>query len=263
MSPVTQPGPVRRRPVRDAITVLRRESLPALRSPIGLVFGMLQPLVFLALFGPLLTGMPGLPAESSWQWFVPAILLMLTLFGTAQGTGFGLQTELETGSFERLAVTPMSRSAILVGRSLKDVVELVAQALLIIGLTMLLGFRLYPGGALLGLALLAVVGIGMGSLSSALAIATRKSPETLYMVQSTLLFPLLFLSGMLLPLDMGPGWMEVVGRLNPLTYIVEASRSLFSGVVAEPVVLQGWVAAGALAALGLVLGTRGMRRVGG
>jgi ABC-2 type transport system permease protein len=244
--------------LRDTATVFLRESLPSLRSPSGLVFGMLQPLVFLLLFGPLLGGMPGLPAESGWQWFVPAILVMLALFGTT-GTGYMLLTEMQTGSHERLLVTPMNRSAMLVGRSMKDVVELLVQGVLICAVMVPFGFRLYPVGALIGFALLAVVGVGMGTLSYALAIACRKNQEMFYMVQQSLLFPLLFLSGMMLPLDMGPSWMQTVGGLNPLTPVVEAMRALFSGRVAEAVVVQGWIAAMLIAVIGVVLGTRGMR----
>ncbi|MBB4929747.1 ABC-2 type transport system permease protein [Lipingzhangella halophila] len=246
-------------PVRDATTIFVRESLPSWRSPLGLLFSMLQPLVFLALFGPLLAGIGGLPGGSSWQWFVPAILLMLALFGTT-GTGYNLLTEMQTGSHERLMVTPMSRSAILAGRSLKDVVELLVQAVLIIAITIPLGFTLHPVGALLGLGLLALVGLGVGALSHALAIACRRQQEMFYMVQQTLLFPLLLLSGLLLPLEMGPAWMSTVGALNPFTYVVEALRTLFSGTVADLAVLHGWAAAAALAVLGLALGDRGMSR---
>lgn len=244
--------------LRDTATVFLRESMPSLRAPWGLVFGMLQPLVFLLLFGPLLGGMPGLPSESGWQWFVPAILVMLALFGTT-GTGYMLLTEMQTGSHERLLVTPMNRSAMLVGRSLKDVGELLVQGVLICAVMVPFGFRLYPVGALTGFALLAVVGVGMGALSYALAIACRKNQEMFYMVQQSLLFPLLFLSGMMLPLDMGPSWMQAVGRLNPLTPVVEAMRTLFAGDVLAPVVLRGWIAAAAIAVIGVALGTRGMR----
>ncbi|RNL82823.1 ABC transporter permease [Halostreptopolyspora alba] len=246
-------------PFRDATTVFVRESLPTWRAPAGLAFSMLQPLVFLALFGPLLSGVGGMPGGSSWQWFVPAILLMLALFGTT-GTGYTLLTEMQTGSHERLMVTPMNRSSILAGRSLKDVVELLAQAVLIIALTIPLGFTPHPMGALLGLGLLALVGLGVGALSHALAIACRRHEEMFYMVQQTLLFPLLLLSGLLLPLELGPAWMSTVGALNPLTYVVEAMRALFAGTVADPVVLWGWVAAALLAVIGLSLGARGMRR---
>ncbi len=78
------------------------------------------------------------------------------------------------------------------------------------------GFDLYPVGALVGLALLAVFGVGLGSFSYALAIAVRKQDWMFWVVQQTLLFPLMILSGMLLPLETGPGWMRVAAQFNPL-----------------------------------------------
>ncbi len=245
--------------VADAVTVFVREMLPALRSPYGLVFGMVQPLVFLALFGPLLAGSGGFGGGAeAWTWFVPAVLMMLALFGTT-GTGYELLTEIQTGSHERLMVTPLSRAATLVGRTFSDVAKLLAQALLVVLVMLPFGLRPSPLGVVVALALLAVLGVGLGALSHALAIACRRQQESFYMVQSTLLYPLLFLSGLMLPLEMGPAWMQVAGRLNPLTYVVEAMRSLFAGDVLAPVVLAGLASAAAIAALGLALGTRALR----
>ena len=77
------------------------------------------------------------------------------------------------------------------------------------------GFELHPAGALVGLALLAVFGVGLGSFSYALAIAVRKQDWMFWVVQQTLLFPLMILSGMLLPLETGPGWMQVAAEVQP------------------------------------------------
>jgi ABC-2 type transport system permease protein len=243
--------------VQDAVTVFVRQSLPTLRSPFALTFNMMQPVIFLALFGPLLGGV-GMLGDASWQWFVPGVLVMLALFGTA-GTGYGLLTEMQTGSHERLLVTPMSRSALLAGRTGKDVAELLVQGLIIMVVMLPFGFRLHPVGALLGLALLAALGLAMGALSHALAIACRAQQESFWMVHQLLLFPLLLLSGIMLPLDLGPGWMQTAGRLNPLTSVVEAMRSLMDGTIASVTVLRGTVAVAVLVVMGLWLGVRAMR----
>lgn len=82
-----------------------------LRDPFSVVFGIVQPLVFLALFGPLLVGSLGgtdVLGGNVWQWFVPAILVMTTLFSTAT-TGSNLLYEIQTGAHERMLVTPLSR----------------------------------------------------------------------------------------------------------------------------------------------------------
>ncbi|MGH3339052.1 MAG: ABC transporter permease, partial [Propionibacteriaceae bacterium] len=81
-------------------------------------------------------------------------------------------------------------------------------------------------------------GVGMGAFSNALAIAARKREWMFWAVQQSLLFPLLILSGMMLPLEAGPRWIQVLGRFNPLTYIVDAERALFAGTFNDPAI--GW-----------------------
>lgn len=122
------------------------------------------------------------------------------------------------------------------------------------------GFELHPAGALLGLVLLTVFGVGLGSLSYALAVAVRRNDWMFWVVHQTLLFPLMILSGMLLPLETGPGWMRAVAHFNPLAHMVTAERLLFAGTLSDRAVLWGAIAAVATAAVGLVVGIRAMRR---
>jgi ABC-2 type transport system permease protein len=245
--------------IRDTGTVLIRELRPTLRDPFSPIFSMGQPLIFLALYGPLLNGMEGIGEGSPWQWFVPGILVMVALFGTSM-TGSNLLYEMQTGSHERMVVTPLSRSAMIIGRALKEMVPLVVQAIVIVLAVLPFGFRLYPLGAILGLLILATFGVGLGALSYALALAVRKQEWLFWAIQQTLNFPLLILSGMLLPLDAAPGWMQTASRLNPLTPIVQAERALFAGDFGHPSVVAGIITALAISAVGLFVGTRAMRR---
>ena len=251
------PAPaVRRSWVADTLTVMTRELRPVVREPFSVVFGLVQPLVFLALFGPLLAGSLGAELGAGvWQWFVPSILVMTTLFGTST-TGSNLQMEMQTGAHERLLVTPLPRSAQLVGRSLKEMVPVIAQGVIVIAVMLPFGFELHGVGVVLGLALLGALGVGLGSLSYALAIAVRSQEWMFWAVQQTFLFPAMILSGMLLPLDAGPAWMQAAARVNPLSYVVDAERALLAGELASTTVLWGWVAALATAALGLAVGIR-------
>ncbi|GIG88668.1 ABC transporter permease [Plantactinospora endophytica] len=267
-SPTPAPQGTRSGPLgllRDTGIVLTRELRPLLHDPFSVIFGMIQPLVFLGLFGPLLVGSLGGQAGTTlgdggvWQWFVPAILVMTALFGTST-TGANLLFEFQTGAHERMLVAPLSRPSLLVGRALKEMVPLAGQAVIIVLVMIPFGFRLYPVGALVGLALLAVFGVGLGALSYALAIAVRKQDWMFWVVQQTLIFPLMLLSGMLLPLDTGPGWMRVAAHFNPLAYLVDAERALFAGDLGSTTVLWGWVAALVTAAVGLTVGVRAMAR---
>lgn len=251
---------------RDTGIVLVRELRPVVRDPFSVLFGLVQPVVFLALFGPLLVGSLGgtttgqdVLGGNVWQWFVPSILVMTTLFGTST-TGANLLFELQTGAHERMLVAPLSRSSLLVGRALKEMVPIVAQSVVVVLVMLPFGFALHPAGAVVGLALLAVFGVGIGSLSYALALAVRKQDWMFWVVQQTLIFPLMILSGMLLPLETGPRWMQVASDVNPLRYVVDAERALFAGDLGAATVGWGWVAAVATAVVGLAVGIRTMVR---
>jgi ABC-2 type transport system permease protein len=263
MSTAVISAPRRSSLLRDTTIVLVRELRPTVSNPFSLLFGLVQPLVFLALFGPLLSGSLGggqsAVGGNVWQWFVPSILVMTALFSTST-TGANLIAELQTGAHERMLVTPLSRSSMLVGRALKEIVPLVGQAAVVVAVMTPFGFDLHVAGAVLGLLLLGVFGVGLGSLSYALALAIRGQDWMFWVVQQTLLFPLLILSGTLLPLENGPGWMKVAADLDPLAYLLDAERALFAGVVWSSTAAAGWAAALVTAAVGLWVGVRAMVR---
>ena len=243
----------------DTAIVLERELRPVTRDPFSVVFSMIQPLIFLGLFTPLLAGVTGLSTADSLQSFVPGILVMSCLVGTSM-TGSNLQLEMHTGSHERLLVSPLGRPAQLAGRALKEILPVLVQALVIVAVTLPFGFRVAPAGLVVGLALLAVAAVGLGSLSYALALAVREQDWAFWAVQQTLLFPLLLLAGVLLPLESGPGWMRAAATVNPLHYLVDAERALFDGEVLTRTVAEGALAAVLTAAVGIWVGTRAMRR---
>lgn len=250
---------VRANPARDTWNVLVRELKPVLRDPFTLIFSLVQPLVFLGLFAPLLIGTSGVPVGETLQWFVPGVLVMIVLFGTG-ATGSNLQYEMMTGSHERTLVAPLARSSLLIGRALKEIAPIVAQGVLIVLIAWPFGFTIHPLGLLIGLVLLAVFGVGLGALSYTLALKTKDREWLFWGVQQTLIFPLLILSGMLLPLDAAPGWMRAVAAVNPINWVVQAERALLAGEVAAMAAVWGWVAALALAALGLAIGVRAIRK---
>jgi ABC-type multidrug transport system ATPase subunit/ABC-type multidrug transport system permease subunit len=267
-----QPARRRRRPVRarprgslimnlvtDTGTVFSRELRPMLRNPFTMVFSMVQPLVFLALFAPLLPDLPGPGGASPLQWFVPGIIVMSCLFGTSM-TGSNLLFEIQTGSHERMLVTPLRRPALLIGRALKEIVPVVAQAALIVAVCVPFGFDLHLGGALIGIVILSVFCLGLGALSYTLALASKNQEWLFWTVQQTLLFPLLLLAGMLLPIDGGPGWLRMLSKFNPLTYVVDAERSLFNGDVVTSATVGGLISAVAVGTVGILVGSRAMKK---
>jgi ABC-2 type transport system permease protein len=239
----------------DTSLVLTRELRPVVRDPFSVIFAMVQPLVFLALFGPLLDQVSGLGTASSLQWFVPGIVVMSALFA-ASTTGANLQQDIKTGAHERLLVTPLDRSALLVGRAFKEVVPVLLQTAIIVAVTIPFGFRFEPLGAVAGLLIVAAFAVGLGALSHSLALAAKDNDWVFWGVQQTLLFPLLLLSGMLLPIEGAPGWMQALSQANPLTHVVDAERALFDGRVAEASVGWGVLSALVVLAVGLWVGVR-------
>jgi ABC-2 type transport system permease protein len=243
--------------ITDTTTVFSRELRPVLRNPFTVVFSMVQPLVFLALFAPLLPKVAG--GGSPLQWFVPGIVVMSCLFGTSM-TGSNLLYEMQTGSHERMLVTPLRRPALLVGRALKEIVPVVAQAVLVVAVCIPFGFRLHLTGAVIGIVILSAFCLGLGALSYTLALASKDREWLFWTVQQTLLFPLLLLAGMLLPIENGPGWLQTLSKFNPLSYVVDAERALFNGDIWAATTLTGTIAAVAVGALGILVGVRAMHR---
>lgn len=240
----------------DTWNVMVRELRPLLRQPASVLFAMVQPLVFLALFAPLL---PETEDGSALQWFVPGIIAMTALM-SASFTGASLTAEIQTGSHERLLVSPLSRPALLVGRALKEVVPMLMQTAIILAVVTPFGFDLHPAQVIVGLVILALFSVGIGALSFALALAAKDQDWVFWTVQQTMIFPLLLLAGVLLPLDGAPGWLQSASDVNPLRYVVDAERALFDGTFPVETVSAGLLAAAVTAALGLVVGVRTMNR---
>jgi ABC-2 type transport system permease protein len=244
--------------VSDTWNVMVRELKPVFREPASVLFAMVQPLVFLGLFAPLL---PKVEDGSALQWFVPGIVAMTALMG-ASFTGANLTQEIVTGSHERLLVSPLSRSSLLVGRALKEVVPMLMQAAIIVVVVTPFSFDLHLAHVLVGVVLPSFFSIGVGALSFALALAAKDQDWLFWTVQQTLIFPVLLLAGVLLPLEGAPGWLRTASDLNPLTYVIEAERALFAGSLPAGTVLAGFAASAVVAAFGLWVGLRTMRRSG-
>jgi ABC-2 type transport system permease protein len=233
-----------------------RSVRPTLHNPVVIIIGLTQPLLYLVLFGPLLRTVAS--GGSSWQWFVPGMMVQMALFGTAYA-GFALIPEIRSGALERLRVTPVSRAALLLGRVLRDVVLLVVQCTLLTAVSVILGFRAPVGQVLLGLALIAVVGVAVGSASYTLALKLRQEYAFAPVLSSTAV-PLMLLSGVLLPMSLAPTWLHDVAILNPLSHVVDAERSIIAGQWHDTAVWLGPLLGLALAVVCVAWGVRTFRR---
>ncbi|SFP40944.1 ABC-2 type transport system permease protein [Amycolatopsis arida] len=250
---------------RDLWLIFRRDLRLSLRNPAWLFIQILQPLLYLLLFGPLLQWMvantPGFPPGDVWTIFTPALLVMVALFGTSF-VGFGLLAEYRSGVIERLRVTPVSRVALLLGKVLNNALQAVVQAIVLIVLAVLVfGLRAPLAGILIGLVLLALMAVTMASSSYALAL-TLKSEDAFPATLNVVLLPLLLLSGILLPIttELAPGWLYAISRINPFSHVVDAARAAFRGDFGADALLTGSVVLVALTALAVFWGVRTFQR---
>ena len=245
----------------DCWLIFCREVLRTVREPVWVFAGLTQPIFYLLFFGPLVKSIPGYsttPGVSSMDVFAPGLLIQVGLFGAAF-VGFGIINEIRLGIIERFRVTPVSRAALLLGRSFRDVLVLEIQSLLIIVLASLFfDLNVTRSGVAATLVIIAFLGLALSSISYALGIHL-KSEDALAPVLNVFILPIILLAGILLPLTYAPGWMKTVAKLNPLSYIVTASRELFAGNVWDADVAKGFLAVGTVALLGLWWGIRSIR----
>lgn len=245
--------------LRDTVLVFRRQMRLALRNPSWIIIGIMQPILYLILFGPLVkhfVSAPGASADEAWRIFVPGLLVQLGLLG-ALFVGFVIIGEYRSGVIERMRVTPVSRLALLLGRVLRDVVALLVQSVMLIVVGLALGLRAPIGGICYALVFVLLLSVSMSSLSYALGLAL-KSEDALAPLLNTIMLPVLLLSGILLPLDQrsAPAWLYDVSRGNPFRYIVDAMREVFLGTYADLTVLWGSLISLGLAILCIMLGVR-------
>ena len=246
--------------IRDTWLIFRRSLVLTLRQPVWIVFGMMVPVLYLVLFGPLLEGamQSAGTGTSAFNWFVPGLIIQIAIFGTAFG-GFGLIAEVRSGVVERMRVTPMSRASMLLGRSLRDVVILMVQATIMIVLAIPFGLQIDPQSIIAMLGLLLLIGLSVAPLSYAGGLAL-KSEDAFAPVVNGISLPLLLLSGVLLPMTLAPDWLRFLSDLNPLTHAVNAARAVFNSDWGNPDIAVGVAITSAFAVFAVWVGSRAFSR---
>ncbi len=210
----------------------KRWNLKAVRNPFVLVVSLVQPVIFLILFTQVFGGVAGDAlsrggAGISYEtYLVPAIAIQVAIAAAAT-SGVGLVNDIENGMFEKVLVSPMSRSAVFLGKTAAELLRIAVQIGIILGLGVLLGAEVGTGivGALGIIAVGIVFSLWFIGFSNSLAVLTKDQESTI-IGANLLQFPLLFLSSAFLPLGTLPEWIQTVAKFNPVTYGVDAARSL-------------------------------------
>lgn len=205
----------------------KRWMIKTVRNPFVIGFGLITPIIWLLLFPNAMKGASALPIDYV-VWFAPVVAIQTALFA-GNGSGIGLVEDMRIGVFNKLLATPMSRSAMFVGKTLAGAATVAVQVLLIEILAAIVtkGDSLPTGipGAI-GVILIGVLfSLGFAGLSNIIALAT-KSTEATIIIGNFILLPLLFASGAFAPPDVLPGWLKAIASVNPVNYGIEAARHL-------------------------------------
>lgn len=214
--------------VRDSWCMTQRQLRALLRQPAWIVVTLVQPVMWLLLFGALfksIVNLPGFSSDSYADFLTPGIVVMTALF-SAGWAGMGLLQDYDRGILDRFLTTPSSRVALIAGPLAQQSIVTVVQSLIIIVLGILVADAAFAGGVLgVIVVILAAILLGMaiGALSNALALVVRKE-ETVIATVTSLTLPLSFLSGTFMDLNLAPDWIAEVAKYNPLQWAVVAGR---------------------------------------
>jgi ABC-2 type transport system permease protein len=242
---------------RDIGLLFQRQLVQLLRNPVWLVVGFSTPILYLALFTPLLKSVAHLSGATVLALFLPGILSLLA-FSSGVSAGFSTIFELQGGVIERFRVTPASRFAILTGPILASTVMMFVFDAVVVAVGAGFGFPVHWGGLFVLAVLLGFLMIITSAFSIATALITREISGFAAIINGINL-PILLLAGVLLPISVGPEWMRVLAHFNPLYYLVVASRVLASGTLTGPAVWEGAAVLVPLCALVLAWATAVVR----
>jgi ABC-2 type transport system permease protein len=239
-----------------------RQLRALVRQPMYVAVTLVQPLIWLILFGSLfkrVVDLPGFTSGSYIDYLTPGMVVMSALF-SAGWNGMAMLTDLQGGVLDRFLTTPARRGPLVAGPLLQSVIVVMIQSVVIIVLGAVAGAS-FPGGVLGILVLLLVAGLlgaAMAGLSNGIALITRQEESLIGAVQF-LVLPLAFLSSIFMAPSLLPGWIADVAKANPVNWAIEAARSALSDSVDWGLVLPRVGALVLLAALSGWWATRAFR----
>ncbi len=227
--------------VSDTFLLAKRSLFRIRRQPDLLVGFTIQPVMFVLLFVYVFGGAIVVPGLDYVDFLIPGIIIQSMVFGGFV-TALGLSEDLKKGLVDRFRSLPMSRSAVVTGRTLADVVTNVVQLVVMIGVGLAVGFRFGTDALeiLAGILLALLVGYAFSWVFAFIGL-TATSPESANAYGFTILFPLTFVSSAFVPVESMPGWLQPIAEHNPFTTMVNAARALFVGTPAGNDV---WLATG-------------------
>jgi ABC-2 type transport system permease protein len=213
---------------RNVVSMTRRNLVHISREPMQLSDVTIQPVLFTVLFIYIFGGAIPIPHGGSYKDFILAGLLSLNLTTSTMGTAVGLATDLHEGIIDRFRVLPMWRPAVLVGRSLADLLTACLCALVVGATGLAVGWRTSAGplSVIAGFALVLLFAYSLSWVAACVGI-NSKSPESAASFGFIVLFPLAFVSNAMVPTQHMPGWLQAIADWNPVSAVTAGARQLW------------------------------------
>ncbi len=240
LPPVTG-GPIPRsnlvRFLADTLTMTRRNVLYLIRRPQVIVFALISPVMFVALFNFVFGGSLAIPGMSYANYLIPGIMVQTVMFGGGN-TAIGLAEDMTRGVIDRFRSLPMSRLAVLSGRTLADAMRGLITNTVIILMGLVIGFRFNNGfwWGLTAFVLVLLFGYAVTWFFAWMGLRL-KSVEAVQAATFLPAFPLTFASSTFAPVENMPGWLQAFAAHQPVTQVVDAVRAMMQGgEIAGPLV---------------------------
>ncbi|MFC4514095.1 ABC transporter permease [Streptomyces ehimensis] len=220
--------------VRDSLVVAQRNLIRMIRIPEVVVFGLVQPIMFVVLFSYVFGGsiaVGGSTDPSTYREYLMAGIFAQTVTFATAGAGAGIADDMHKGLIDRFRSLPMARGAVLTGRTLADLVQTALTLVVLAIVAVIVGWRIHEGvlKALGGFALLLLLGYAFSWIGALIGLSVR-TPEAATSGGLIWLFPLTFISNAFVPSGNMPTVLRVIAEWNPFSATVQAARELFGNV---------------------------------
>ncbi|MET9493343.1 ABC transporter permease [Streptomyces sp. NPDC006552] len=223
--------------VRDSLVIARRNLIRMTRIPEMLLFGVIQPVMFVVLFTYVFGGSIAIPgagvSAGAYKEFLMAGIFAQTVTFATAGAGAGIADDMHKGLIDRFRSLPMARGAVLTGRTLADLVQTAVTLAVLAAVALLVGWRTHEniGKVLGGFALLLLLGYAFTWIGALIGLSVR-TPEAATSGGLIWLFPLTFISNAFVPVNGMPKFLQYVAEWNPFSATVAAARELFGNTIA-------------------------------
>ncbi|SOD84157.1 ABC transporter permease [Streptomyces sp. Ag109_G2-15] len=231
---IAAPGNPIGRSVRDSLIVAKRNLIRMSRIPEMVIFGLIQPIMFVVLFTYVFGGSIQVGSSTSTQayreFLMAGIFAQTVTFATA-GAGAGIADDMHKGLIDRFRSLPMARGAVLTGRTIADLVQTSLTLVVLAVVALVVGWRTHEnfGKVLAGFGLLLLLGYAFSWIGALIGLSVR-TPEAATSGGLIWLFPLTFISNAFVDANQMPSFLRHIAEWNPFSATVQASRELFGNL---------------------------------